>query len=75
LFHSAEPLTDAPAGPPVINLIDEEGKEGSPVPTTKEDSEDAGLFTFSNFKKALGIEDDGEVAVWRKQGYSKRIII
>ena len=69
---SADPPASPPADPPVINLVDEEGVT---QPTTEGDPDDAGLFTLDDFKVATGRSDDGEVAAWRTQGYSKPIII
>ena len=68
-------FADSPGGPPDINLIDEEGKKSTPEPPSERDPDDEGLFTLDDFKKATGRDDDGEVAAWRQQGYSKPIII
>jgi hypothetical protein len=42
---------------------------------SNEDPEDAGLITPEQYKIATGRTDDGEIVAWKKQGYSKQVII
>jgi len=77
-FGASAPLNNSlsegpPASPPSIGLIDEEGVS-KPL-TTDEDPEDAGLFTPDQNNVASGRIDDGKVVAWRRQGYSKQVII
>ena len=64
---------EPPAGPPVINLVNEDGAPDSP-PIDK-DPEDAGLFTPEQNRVVSGRIDEAKVAAWRMQGYSKQVII
>jgi hypothetical protein len=49
--------------------------EGTQQSGSDEDPEDAGLFTPEQNKVVTGRSDDGEIVAWKKQGYSKQVII